>query len=233
MKIIGCLIFICILNPISLYSQLSLSPSVGLNISSLSGVESSSSFISYNVGISALYNFSTFWGLESGIYISQKGTNDLRGVINISEYPNNADLVSMDFKATYMRIPVLLSIGHSLYKDLSIRFKCGPYFSYGLSGKGAIGRLDNTYKAGIRPFDSMSFETLAYGRKVFPGINRWDLGCSFNIELEMYSLQIGAIYDLGLSNLSDNFPIRGESNLKNRTWNMYIAYKLSFFKTKK
>lgn len=228
MKKIVSLILICILNSISLHSQFSISPRVGLNISSLSGIESFRSFISYNVGVSALYNFSSLWGLESGAYITQKGANDLRGVINISEYPNNADLVSMDFKTTYLKIPMLLAIGHCLYKDLSIQLKSGPYFSYGLSGKGSIGRLDNTYKAGIKPFDSMSFETMAYGRKIFPSINRWDVGCSFNIELVIYSLQIGVIYDLGLSQLSSNFPIRSEGNLKNRTWNIYIAYKLPF-----
>ncbi len=228
MKIFLCIIFICILSFTSLHSQLSLSPNVGFNISSLSGIESSQSFISCNAGVSALYNFSSFWGLESGIYITQKGANNIKGTINISEYPINADLVSMDLKTTYMKIPLMLSIGHSLYKDLSIRLKSGPYFSYGLLGKGSIGRLDNTYKAGLRPFESISFETSSYGRKVFPGMNRWDIGCSFNIELVMYDLQIGVLYDLGISKLSDFFPIRSADDLKNRTWSVYIAYKLPF-----
>lgn len=228
MKIFVCIISICILNFTSLYSQLSVSPNVGINISSLSGVESSQSIISCNAGVSALYNFSSFWGLESGIYITQKGANNIKGTINISEYPINADLVSMDLKTTYMKIPLMLSIGHSLYKDLSIRLKSGPYFSYGLSGKGSIGRLDNTYKAGLRPFESISFETSSYGRKVFPGINRWDIGCSFNVELVMYNLQIGVLYDLGISKLSNYFPVRGADGLKNRTWSAYVAYKLPF-----
>lgn len=228
MKRFVCIISICILNFTSLYSQLYIAPNVGLNISSLSDVESSHSFISYNVGISALYRYSSFWGLESGVYITQKGANNIKGAINISQYPINTDLVIMDLKTTYIKIPLMLSIEHSLYKDLSIRLKSGPYFSYGLSGKGSIGRQNNTYKAGIRPFDSMSFETSSYGRKVFPGINRWDIGCSFNLELVMYSWQLGVLYDLGISNLSHCFPIREVNNLKNRTYSIYVGYKIPF-----
>lgn len=73
MKIFLCIISICILSFTSLHSQLSLSPNVGFNISSLSGIESSQSFISCNAGVSALYNFSSFGDWKAEFILLKKG----------------------------------------------------------------------------------------------------------------------------------------------------------------
>ena len=49
--------------------------------------------------------------LENRLYedekFGNKTLNNIKGTINISEYPINADLVSMDLKTTYMKIPFI------------------------------------------------------------------------------------------------------------------------------
>lgn len=213
-----------------LKAQFSISPSMGLSISSFSNVDTKgmNSLIGYNLGFDFHYAFSNRWGVQSGFYLIQKGANDINGFINVEETLYDKDIVSIDVKMNYLKLPILLSMTQMLHKEMYIRLNVGPFVSYGLFGKGRIGQVDQTYSAGIDPFEEIAFETKEHGRKIFSQFNNWDFGCDFNLEIMMYKVKFGFLYELGLSNISDNFPVRFDHNLSNRTFSFYVGYILPF-----
>ncbi len=215
------------MNIVSAPAQMTLAPNVGMNISSYSNIKKENSFLGYYLGVEARYEFSNLWGIESGFFLSQKGANSMTGPLNIEEYPIDVELVTMDTKVTYLRLPLMFSIKHVLYKDLLLQISAGPYFSYGIVNKATLGRMNGSYAIGINSFEPILFETQAYGIKRFPGFNRWDIGASFKADLIMYNFKIGVLYDLGCSDVSSVFPVKNDKNISNRTFTIQIGYVFS------
>ena len=221
------LLAVLFMNIISVAAQITWVPSVGMNVSSYSNIEKENSFSGYYLGVEARYGFSDLWGIESGLFLSQKGANNMIGSLNIEEYPFDVELVTMGTKVTYLRLPLMFSIKQALYKDLLFQFSAGPYFSYGIINKSTLGRMDGSYAIGINSFEPISFETQAYGKKRFPGFNRWDIGACFKADLIMYNFKIGALYDLGCSDVSSVVPIKSDKTISNRTFTIQIGYVFS------
>lgn len=207
-------------------AQFSISPSIGLGISSFSNIDAKgmNPLIGYNVGINLHYAFSNRWGVQSGFYLIQKGANDVNGFINIEEDLFDKDIVSVDVKMNYLKLPITFSMTQKLHEEMYIRMNVGAFASYGVFGKGTISRIDQTYSTGIDPFEEISFNTKEHGKKIFPKLNNWDIGCDFSLELIMYKVKIGLLYELGLSHISKQFPVRYDNNLCNRTFSICIGY---------
>lgn len=224
------IIFVLFLfNMMGLSAQFSVSPNAGVSISKFSNVNNDqmNSLIGFNFGVDVHYAFTERFGVQSGLSLIRKGADDVQGRLNISE-PYDVDLISMDMRMDYLELPLIFSFTQRIKEEMRVRLNLGPYFSYGVSGKGSIGRIDQTYTAGMDPFDAIAIETKTHGKQVFPAFNRWDIGCRFNAEVIMYSLKVGLSYDLGFSDISDNFPVRYDNPLRNRTFNLYLGYILPF-----
>lgn len=205
------------------FAQLSFSPKAGITISDISNTQNSNDYISYNFGVGVDYHFSR-WGIGSGLFLKEKGTNNMEGFINIDEYPVNTDLVTMDAKLMYLQLPLLASYRLPLYDHVAVRFNAGPYVGYGLKGKYHLQRLNGEYGVSSSLFDPILFETESYGKKDLSSFNRWDWGIIAGVEMSVYRFNVGVSYEIGLKDLSSHFPIRYDGKQQNRSWNMYVGF---------
>jgi len=189
----------------------------GLNIANmklndLPSEAKQSSNISFQLGGIIEYGISESFGIQSGLFISGKGTK--------IEYKQEEGGISSTSKSSispmYLEIPV-----NALYKiDLGaskLQLFAGPYLGLGIGGN----IKSETSIKGLPTGDENESNTtnIKYGSSPDSDLKRLDLGLNFGIGFEVKNILIRGQYGLGLSTLDP----RG-SDIKNRVIGISVGY---------
>lgn len=142
--------------------------------------------IGYQIGLSAEYEFSDNFYLETGVYFVTKGVK-LRGDIGSSAEKTHW---KQTFNMQYLELPLLATYKIELVSDTKIFFNIGPYVGYGIGGKASIlndyVNLDNAVNK-----DKLDI----FGDNRMKEI---DFGLKFGLGLEFEKFTFGWSYEFGL-----------------------------------
>ncbi|MCD7972417.1 MAG: PorT family protein [Candidatus Azobacteroides sp.] len=130
------------------------------------------------------------------------GDIGFQGAILLSSKGVKGDGVDGKIDANYLEIPVSFVYKRPVAFDTNLYINAGPYFAYGLFGKTDLGLAGE--------IDTFSDEML----------NRFDMGLTFGVGIEVLMFNFGVNYDLGLTKIDDF------SNAKNR--NLWISVGYNF-----
>lgn len=161
----------------------------GMNVSNLTNCETDSR-IGFHVGVRGDYNFTEKMYLGAGVIFSQKGAKKSEEEEGFkSEEKMNPG---------YLEIPV--HFGYRFYKsdNISVFGEVGPYFAFGLCGKG---KSTETYD-GQKHEQKMDFfgdEGKAVTDK------RFDAGIGLRVGVEFSKFQVSLGYEYGFTSLGDTY----------------------------
>ena len=192
---------------------------VGVNFNSFGGDELWKEFgnkTGFKFGAFAEINLKKSLFLESGLYLSTKGTK-------LKE-----DGLEDKFNVMYLQLPVLGVYKYELKNDFKLFGKFGPYFGLGLSAKNKGGMdwvWDDDDDYSLLSYDDDYYDSDEETIKGFgedkTGLKRGDFGFLFGIGVEKGKYSLGLNYELGLMNIS-SFK---ELKTRNRTFSISIGYK--------
>lgn len=199
------LVFITLLS-IQTQAQISIVPKLGYNITSFdTNNDAASATSGFQLGAMLDYAVSDHFSIQPSLMFSRKGAkfkNDVTANNGINEIEKTVVRIS------YLEIPVLATVKGTL-EGVKVYAGVGPYAGVAIGGKN-----DATFE------DGTSVETdLEIGAGTAQ-IKTWDLGFRFGAGVEIYNLQIGVDYDLGLRNLSNDQNL----NNKSRTFGITVGY---------
>lgn len=143
--------------------------------------------------------------IQPGLYLSQKGFKYKGSAIfNDSKH----DDANIEAKPLYLEVPVLASFRFNVANNVQLLANAGPYFAYGIGGKGTAGISGKS--------ESEDFFS--------DGINRFDCGLSFGAGVQFARhYYLGFAYELGLTNIIDA-DIANDLKMKNRNWTISLGY---------
>ena len=175
------------------YSQATFGVRAGLNLAKLSGKNFDidgldiKTLPSFNLGLITELGVSESFFVESGLYISGKGTKaEIDLGVGIGK-------TTQTFSALYLEIPLNASFKADLGGAMLNVF-AGPYFAIALSGKN---KIENP--SALSSLDSE--EDLKFGTDVADDAKRTDFGLNFGAGVQFESIVVRAQYGLGLTNL--------------------------------
>jgi hypothetical protein len=168
----------------------------------------------FNVGAFAEIELKKSIFLESGLYLSTKGTK-------LKE-----EGIEDKFNLMYLQLPVLGVYKYELKNDFKLFGKFGPYFGLGLSAKNKGGmdwgwddEDDYSLLSDDDDYDSDDETIKGFGEDK-TGLKRGDFGLLLGIGVQKGKYSLGLNYELGLLNIS-SFK---EAKTKNRTFSISIGY---------
>ncbi|MDR1524054.1 MAG: PorT family protein [Tannerella sp.] len=210
------------------FSQLYIGANGGLAISDLNGVYRTvkkNEHVGYKVGFSLQYMLSKF-GIESGLYIAEKGISNSEGILEVDQ---KFYRTSLEISPLYMELPVSLVYNIPIERKVNLQINLGGYFAYGFQGKGLISVEDFGSKYGILAFEDIEIiNHQEIGEFTAKGANRFDFGLTSGVGLIVHNIKIKANYDFGLCNVFDVYPIQADNRnkVKNRTFWIELGYNL-------
>ena len=182
---------------------------VGLNLASITGDgdvygEDSDTKIGFNQGLFAEISLSDKFIFQPELLFSTQG--------NVYKQGSFDDLIKITIELDYLNIPLLIK--YAVSDKFALEF--GPQLGFLLSA--------NTDVEGIL-FDN---ETISVRQDVKDSFKSIDLGLNFGISIDVSEkVMIGARYNLGLSNISDeeDIGIEEDINVKNSLFSMFVGYR--------
>lgn len=194
------------LNTKSTYAQFRLGARAGLNMSKMSGEGLSGLAVTmlptYHVGGVAEYTITDAFALESGLFLSAKGTN-----ASLSFFGAN-----LSFKATplYIEVPVNAVTKIDLGKA-KLQLFAGPYLGIGVAGKSIISGGGTTEE-----------ETIKFGSDSTAFLKRTDLGINIGTGLEFNNIVTRIQYGQSLINIESTGTSGQE--LRNNVISFSVGY---------
>ena len=182
---------------------------VGFNLASITGDgdvygEDSDTKIGFNQGLFAEISLSDKFIFQPELLFSTQG--------NVYKQGSFDDLIKITIELDYLNIPLLIK--YAVTDKFALEF--GPQLGFLLSA--------NTDVEGIL-FDN---ETISVRQDVKDSFKSIDLGLNFGISIDVSEkVMIGARYNLGLSNISDeeDIGIEEDINVKNSLFSMFVGYR--------
>ena len=182
---------------------------VGLNLASITGDgdvygEDSDTKIGFNQGLFAEISLSDKFIFQPELLFSTQG--------NVYKQGSFDDLIKITIELDYLNIPLLIK--YAVSDKFALEF--GPQLGFLLSA--------NTDVEGIL-FDN---ETISVRQDVKDSFKSIDLGLNFGISIDVSEkVMIGARYNLGLSNISDeeDIGIEEDINVKNSLFSLSVGYR--------
>jgi hypothetical protein len=175
------------------YTQAAFGVRAGLNLAKMSGKNFDvdgydlKTLPSFNVGLITEFGVSESFFVESGLYISGKGTKlDVDLGVGFGK-------ATQTLSALYLEIPLNASFKADLGGAMLNVF-AGPYLAIAVSGKSKA-----EYPSALSSLDSE--EDLKFGTDVADDVKRTDFGLNFGAGVQFESIVIRAQYGLGLTNL--------------------------------
>jgi hypothetical protein len=175
------------------YSQATFGVRAGLNLAKMSGKNfdvdglDTKTLPSFNLGLITELGVSESFFVESGLYISGKGTKAETDLgVGVGKGTGT-------FSALYLEIPLNASFKADLGGAMLNVF-AGPYFAIALSGKNKA-----EFPSALSSLDSE--EDLKFGTDVTDDAKRTDFGLNFGAGVQFESIVVRAQYGLGLTNL--------------------------------
>ncbi len=179
---------------------------LGINAAKLSGNEKSGlddykGRIGFHLGVAVNYEFKASMSLESGLYLTTKGTK------------YDEDGIKDKFNVVYLQIPVLYNYQCDLGNDISLQGKIGPYFALGLSAKN---------KWEIEDEGSETLKGFGKGDEDDPktGLKRGDAGVMLGVGISKGNYYLGLNYERGLVNIN----AYDEGKVHTRNFSVSLGY---------
>jgi Outer membrane protein beta-barrel domain len=161
----------------------------GLNLSKVSGSESSASASGFHVGAFASLN-PTKIGVRAELLFSNRGGkatfNSGQNLMQAGQQIGS--LLTGDINMWYMDVPVLLDYQLLSLPGLKLNLRTGPQFSLKLSDKIDFGAVTS----GNNPINTSEFK-----------FNNSDWGWVFDAGVQVLMLDAGVRYNLGLTKIND------------------------------
>ncbi|NDV83589.1 porin family protein [Bacteroides sp. 51] len=176
-------------------SELIWSVKGGMNISNWSQGGDTKAKIGYKIGGGAEWVFTNLWSVQSGLYLSSRGTKV------------DSDLIEIKVNEVYLEMPMMGAARFYISDNTNLVLSAGPYIAYGIAGK---------TKATVRGAASDKENTFGdYG------VKRFDLGLGVGVTAEINRLLIGLEGQYGLIKRLD---FDGDSP-KNMNLSIMVGYK--------
>ncbi len=119
--------------------------------------------------------------LESGLYYTERGAKKDKEKVGL----------------TYFELPVLIKYGIQVSDDIAVLPYIGPYFSYGIAGKG---KITNPNKSAF-PAEDVPFSKSSYKK-----FKHWDMGFKIGCGAEYNKLYAEIGYQFGVANIAKENP---------------------------
>lgn len=203
-------------------AQWKVAPKVGMNLSTVSNTEGSYSKIGYKAGVSVGYGINEMVGVESGLYFSRKGVNNISGKIktDVDAKPN---IKPTDLSLNYLELPLLATFSFDVMENVRLKLSAGAYVAYGVGGSYNRHFQNQKDSQKINPFkDTESNQSGILIKQ--KGISPFDCGLSFGAGVEINRVTLGVSYDLGLVDMN-YFPVDYNKKQQNRSLLFTIAYR--------
>ena len=179
----------------------------GFNLSNMSFSEedeSADSKAGFNVGIGVDFPLLQSLYLQSGLYYTTKG-------FKTSE-EDGGDKLEVKCTPQYLEIPVMASYRYNFGATTQLQVNFGPYFAYGIGGKGKM-----TYEyEGEKEEEKEDL----FGKDGF--LNRFDAGLGIGAGLTLSKFYIGLNYQFGLANIAKD--AEDGYSVKNKNFSISVGY---------
>lgn len=180
----------------------------GVNFSNIysEDVDDNNVLTSFNAGLFANFPVGDILSIQPEVLYSRKG----------AELTYNDDLISSttQFKLNYIEVPVLFKV--NITENLNVH--AGPYFAYLVDAQ-----VKNETEGIIDSEDTDDYDN--------DDFNKFDVGISGGIGLELSSFEIGARYNYGFSTIGKDRDFAGTTintlDGKNSNLSVYVALKLN------
>jgi len=191
----------------SLTAQISFGPRVGFNLTNMTESDESGSLlenskfrpgfqVGFVVGIPLVGDLLTIQpGLlfaTQGLRMSESESETFMGQTITTE-------LDMTLGLNYLQMPIDLQLGFDVGRNARVMVQAGPYLGFALSGN-----MNIEYSTTM--FGQTETETIDESVEFGSGsgeMNRLDFGVGFGAGVQFGRIQVGASYNLGLANLSN------------------------------
>lgn len=172
-----------------------------------------------NAGLTANYTFKNHIVCETGIRISDKGSDELKNFD--PQWQHFVAKLTLD-RMNYLEIPLMIGYQFKLTKSVHITPKAGAYCAIGLNGKGFIENADDTFGCIIDSFQDNKL-TLGNGEEeTFTKYDRMDYGLSIAAEIKFKQIVCRIAYGRSFSPIFNTY----DSANKHQTLSMSLGYYL-------
>ena len=180
----------------------------------------------YQAGAVAALNIRKFFAVEVGAYWQHRGYDASLMAANAVDDYMGSQFVRVRYNV--ITIPVTLSWKVNLQSQTVVSFDCGPYFSYGISGKKKL----DSYIAfgedeGQLVFDHTISEPNYFSAdsREFLAVQRLDVGVQMGIGFTFFKhYMLGINYMHSLKNIAKNYEGGTDYTLRNCGWNFVMGY---------
>ncbi|MDR1592363.1 MAG: PorT family protein [Prevotellaceae bacterium] len=172
----------------------------------------------YHIGGTVDYFFTQKFGLQSGLFLSEKGSK-LVG-FNSGSYVGGKPDYTFTFNELYLKLPLYLVFRKSISDKFNVNICFGTYFAYGIGGK-----TKRTLHNGIFSDGSTEREWNTFGNGVYDEsrdwlrgetLNQFDFGAGIKVDFEYNKFILGiglesGIIDIMATSIQEDIHYRNEN----------------------
>ena len=166
-----------------------------------------------------------YFAISTGVFYSQKA-NHRKCFIDTTNFKSENAIIT---RIGYIKIPGLLTLRNWFTEDRRFDISAGPYMAFGIHGKVKeryISDVDDMIihetETKIDVFDESVYDNNSMSR-IAP-YKRFDFGFSFATTYEFRRYCIGAIFDMGLTDITK--PEHNVGNTRTRSIGLFFGYML-------
>ena len=201
----------------------------GVNLANVSvtdngGIDDAKMLTSFQAGVIADINITSFLALQPGILFTGKGTKTQRG------NEGDANFYRATSNPYYVEVPVNLVFKTPTGKS-NFFIGAGPYIAMGIAGKNKVnGKVAGVSFSSEKSIDWSNDDPTTLNEEEGAGfgiMKRFDYGLNGTVGVEASNLVISANYGLGLAKLQSGSGGSGEdNNNKHRVLSFTLGFKL-------
>ncbi|MBI2729883.1 MAG: PorT family protein [Sphingobacteriales bacterium] len=198
------------------------------NISTTSNgsVDKAKMLPSFHAGIGSTFGISKFFDLETGIFLSGKGSK----TETYFSQSTTDNYVKAKFNPFYLEIPLYGNLNFPLDKKTSLFAGAGPYLGIGLFGKTKVETnflgSTSTSTSDIT-FNNDDPTTSQQEDASFDKVRRFDFGLNFHGGLDLGDVILKINYGLGLAKINSNGTNTADDKNKHRVFSVSVGIPLS------
>jgi hypothetical protein len=175
--------------------QVTLKPTVGMNLATMTKVDNSKMRVGLTAGVEAEYGVAENFGVTAGLFYSMQGVKSKEGVIPFSILGINGEVKgTQTMKLDYINIPILAQ--YYIVKGLAVKAGIQPGFcvSKKLKTEGTVSTAGGS-------------EKISSDDKITDGVNGFQFAIPVGLSYEYESFVLDARYNIGVTKaLKDSDP---------------------------
>ncbi|MBQ3700654.1 MAG: PorT family protein [Prevotella sp.] len=175
--------------------QVTLKPTVGMNLATMTKVDNSKMRVGLTAGVEAEYGVAENFGVTAGLFYSMQGVKSKEGVIPFNILGINGEVKgTQTMKLDYINIPILAQ--YYIVKGLAVKAGIQPGFcvSKKLKTEGTVSTAGGS-------------EKISSDDKITDGVNGFQFAIPVGLSYEYESFVLDARYNIGVTKaLKDSDP---------------------------